>query len=154
MAKYFPESVNDEITDPVVQRFFWKQIRHGIITDAIYCPPELCILFGAQACQGIHGDFNSEVHGAVGTVDPEAELPQRVLNQHGLNSSQWEDRIKNAWMGLKGTPSQTAISDYLNIAQDLEQYGITYFEVTNKKGTRLWLGIHNLGMDVYEFNNR
>lgn len=41
--------------------------------------------------------------------------------------------------------------DYLNIAQDLEQYGITYFEVTNKKGTKLWLGVHNLGMDVYEF---
>ena len=29
------------------------------------------------------------------------------------------------------------------------RYGITYFEVTNKKGTRLWLGVHNLGMDVY-----
>lgn len=34
------------------------------------------------------------------------------------------------------------------------RYGITYFEVTNKKGTRLWLGVHNLGMDVYEFNNK
>ena len=50
--------------------------------------------------------------------------------------------------------SPQAISDYLNIAQDLEMYGVTYFEVTNKKGTKLWLGVHNLGMDIYEFSNK
>ncbi len=47
-----------------------------------------------------------------------------------------------------------AMSDYLNIAQDLEMYGVTYFEVHNKKGTKLWLGVHNLGMDIYEYNNK
>ena len=46
------------------------------------------------------------------------------------------------------------MSDYLNIAQDLEMYGVTFFEVTNKKGTKLWLGVHNLGMDIYEFSNK
>jgi hypothetical protein len=46
------------------------------------------------------------------------------------------------------------VSDYLNIAQDLEMYGVTYFEVTNKKGTKLWLGVHNLGMDIYEYSNK
>lgn len=152
-AKYFPESVADELLDPVLQRLFWKQIKAGIVTDAIYCPPELCVLFAAQACQGTHGDFNPAAHGP-DFLDPEAELPQRVLNQHGLSVAAWEERIKNAWMGLRGIEQGTALMDYLNIAQDLEQYGITYFEVANKKGTRLWLGVHNLGMDVYEFNNR
>jgi hypothetical protein len=33
-------------------------------------------------------------------------------------------------------------------------YGLTYFEVTNKKGTKLWLGVHNLGMDIYEYHNK
>ena len=50
--------------------------------------------------------------------------------------------------------SDQAVSDYLNIAQDLEMYGVTYFEIQNKKGTKLWLGVHNLGMDIYEFNNK
>ena len=65
-----------------------------------------------------------------------------------LHLLQWGERVKNSWATLRGTDGQSAIMDYLNIAQDLEQYGITYFEVTNKKGTRLWLGVHNLGMDV------
>lgn len=82
------------------------------------------------------------------------QLPQRVIDQHGLTLEQWEERVTNAWSGQKGVPPQTAIMDYLNIAQDLEQYGITYFEITNKKGTRLWLGVHNLGMDIYEYSNK
>eukprot|EP00039_Didymoeca_costata_P018853 m.335257 g.335257 ORF g.335257 m.335257 type:complete len:384 (+) comp17554_c0_seq1:140-1291(+) len=152
-AKFFPESVNDEIKTNVIQRLFWKQIKQGIVEDTIYCPPELCVLFAAQAMQFEHGDYDASKHGP-GIVKADKELPARVLGQHGLSPEQWEERIKNAWAKLVGTPRETSIMDYLNIAQDLEQYGITYFEVTNKKGTRLWLGVHNLGMDVYEYNNK
>lgn len=152
-AKFFPESVADELLDPVVQRLFWKQIKQGIVEDTIYCPPELCVLFAAQSMQASLGDYDEALHGP-GTVVPSNELPQRVMGQHGLDISQWEERVKNAWKTLQGTAKETAIMDYLNIAQDLEQYGITYFEVTNKKGTRLWLGVHNLGMDIYEYNNK
>lgn len=95
-----------------------------------------------------------------------------MLSQHQLTKQQWEDRIKHAWLKLRGIPrwesyfddqrwfcqwlqnSNQAISDFLNIAQDLEMYGVTYFEVTNKKGTKLWLGVHNLGMDIYEYGNK
>lgn len=152
-AKFFPESVNDELLDTVVQRIFWKQIKAGIVDDTIYCPPELCVLFAAQSMQALNGDFNADAHGP-GTVIPSNELPQRVIMQHGLDIAQWEERVTNAWKALAGATKETSIMDYLNIAQDLEQYGIMYFEVSNKKGTRLWLGVHNLGMDIYEFNNK
>jgi len=153
-AKYFPESVGDEIINTVVQRLFWRQIKEGIVDDSIYCPPELCVLFAAQAMQFEHGDFDPAVHSPEKTVAVEKELPTRVISQHGLTPPQWGERIINAWQAQRGTPKGEAIMDYLNIAQDLEQYGVTYFEVANKKGTRLWLGVHNLGMDVYEFNNK
>jgi len=152
-AKFFPESVNDELTDPVVQRLFWKQIKEGIVADEIYCPAELCVLFAAQSMQAQLGDYDAANHGP-GTVVVSNELPNRVIEQHGLSSEQWEERIQNAWIQQKGVAQEVAIMDYLNIAQDLEQFGITYFEVTNKKGTRLWLGVHNLGMDIYEWNNK
>lgn len=152
-AKFFPESVNDELTDAVAQRIFWKQIKTGIVNDDIYCPPELCVLFAAQSMQGEHGDHDPAKHGP-GTIIVANQLPQRVIDQHGLTVAQWEERIANAWAGQRGVEPAVAIMDYLNIAQDLEQYGITYFEITNKKGTRLWLGVHNLGMDIYEFTNK
>lgn len=152
-AKFFPEVVNEELTNNTLRRLLWLQIRDGIVKDEIYCPAELCVLFAAQSMQGLHGDFNPALHGP-GFLNPQQELPERVLHQHSLTMPQWEERIKNAWAKLKGIPSNQAVSDYLNIAQDLEMYGVTYFEVTNKKGTKLWLGVHNLGMDIYEYSNK
>lgn len=44
--------------------------------------------------------------------------------------------------------------EYLKIAQDLEMYGVNYFEIKNKKGTDLLLGVDALGLNVYEFSDR
>lgn len=42
-----------------------------------------------------------------------------------------------------------AMIEYLKIAQDLEMYGINYFEIKNKRGTDLWLGVDALGLNIY-----
>jgi len=44
--------------------------------------------------------------------------------------------------------------EYLKIAQDLEMYGVSYFEIKNKKSTDLWLGVDALGLNIYERNDR
>lgn len=44
--------------------------------------------------------------------------------------------------------------EYLKISQDLEMYGVNYFEIKNKKGTDLWLGVDALGLNVYEKEDR
>jgi len=42
----------------------------------------------------------------------------------------------------------------LKIAQDLEMYGVNYFEIKNKKGTKLFLGVDALGLNIYEQNDK
>jgi len=152
-VKFYPESVTDEMKDPVSARLFWKQIKLDIVNGDIYSPPELCVLFAGQSMQAEFGDYDAGKHGA-GTVVVASQLPERVIAQHGLSTDQWEERVVNAWKAQSGVPQDVAVMDYLTIAQDLEQYGITYFEIRNKKGTRLWLGVHNLGMDIYEEHNK
>merc|ERR1719318_1255078 len=44
--------------------------------------------------------------------------------------------------------------EYLKIAQDLEMYGVNYFEIKNKKRTELWLGVDALGLNIYEKEDR
>ena len=44
---------------------------------------------------------------------------------------------------------EDAMMEYLKISQDLEMYGVNYFEIRNKKGTDLWLGVDALGLNVY-----
>lgn len=44
--------------------------------------------------------------------------------------------------------------EYLKIAQDLEMYGVNYFDIKNKRGTDLLLGVDALGLNVYEKDDR
>ena len=40
------------------------------------------------------------------------------------------------------------------MAQDLETYGISYFDIKNKKGSDLVLGVDCLGINVYKKEER
>lgn len=33
-------------------------------------------------------------------------------------------------------------------------YGVNYFNIKNKKGSELWLGVDALGLNIYEQNDR
>merc|ERR1711887_135633 len=35
-----------------------------------------------------------------------------------------------------------------------EMYGVNYFEIKNKKGTELWLGVDALGLNIYDKEDR
>jgi len=52
------------------------------------------------------------------------------------------------------TCREDAVLEYLKVAQDLEMYGITYFEIRNKKGTELLLGVGALGVNIYENSDK
>ncbi|XP_051941275.1 ezrin-like isoform X2 [Hippocampus zosterae] len=74
----------------------------------------------------------------------------RVLEQHSLSKDQWEDKIQVWHEEHRCMLKDEAIIEYLKIAQDLEMYGVNYFEIKNKKSTDLWLGVDALGLNIYE----
>lgn len=49
---------------------------------------------------------------------------------------------------------EDAMMEYLKLAQDLEMYGVNYFDIKNKKGTELWLGVDALGLNIYEKDDK
>lgn len=49
---------------------------------------------------------------------------------------------------------EEAMLEFLKISQDLEMYGVNYFEIRNKKGTPLWLGVDALGLNIYGKEDR
>ena len=44
---------------------------------------------------------------------------------------------------------EEAVLEYLKITQDLEMYGVNFFEIKNRKSTDLWLGVDALGLNIY-----
>ena len=124
-------------------------MKNGILSDEIYCPPETSVLLASYAVQAKYGDYNPETH-KNDCLQNDRLLPQRVTDQHKLSREQWEERITNWWAEHKDMPREDAMLEYLKIAQDLEMYGVNYFEIKNKKGTDLWLGVDALGLNIYE----
>uniref|UniRef100_A0A2K5NSJ8 FERM domain-containing protein n=1 Tax=Cercocebus atys TaxID=9531 RepID=A0A2K5NSJ8_CERAT len=124
-----------ELIQEIIQRLF--------LQDEMYCPPEAAVILASCAVQTKCGDYNKEIH-KPGYLANDRLLPQHVLEQHKLTKEQWEERIQNGHEEHR-----------LKIAQDLEIYGVNYFEIKNKKGgTELWLGVDALSLNVYEHDDK
>ncbi|XP_030223991.1 moesin isoform X2 [Gadus morhua] len=148
-GKFYPEDVADELIQETTQRLFFLQVKESILNDDIYCPPETAVLLASYAVQTKHGDYRKDYH-IPGYLAKEKLLPQRVLEQHKLNNSQWEERIQVWHQEHKGMLREDGMVEYLKIAQDLEMYGVNYFNIKNKKGSDLWLGVDALGLNIYD----
>lgn len=152
-AKFYPEDVSEELIQGITQRLFYLQVKESILNEECYCPPETSVLLASYACQAKYGDYTPDVHQS-GFLASERLLPQRVHEQHRMSRAQWEERITNWYAEHRGMLREDAMLEFLKIAQDLEMYGVNYFEIKNKKGTSLWLGVDALGLNIYEYNDR
>lgn len=152
-AKFYPEDVAEELIQDITLRLFYLQVKNAILSDEIYCPPETSVLLASYAVQARHGDFIKATHGA-GFLTNDRLLPQRVIDQHKMSKDEWETSITTWWQEHRGMLREDAMMEYLKIAQDLEMYGVNYFEIRNKKGTELWLGVDALGLNIYEKDDK
>ncbi|KAM9355624.1 ezrin a [Pholidichthys leucotaenia] len=152
-VKFYPEDVYSELIQDVTTRLFFLQVKQEILDEEVYCPPESAVLLASYAVQAKYGEYNKSVH-YPGYLSNERLLPKRVLDQHKLSKEQWEERIQ-VWHEEHGSMlKEEAMMEYLKIAQDLEMYGVNYFDIKNKKGTDLWLGVDALGLNIYESQDK
>ncbi|XP_034051478.1 ezrin a [Thalassophryne amazonica] len=147
-VRYYPEDVAEELIQDITRKLFFLQVKEDILSDAVYCPPECAVLLASYVVQAKFGDYNKSLH-VSGYLTSEHLLPKRVLEQHKLSKDQWEERIQIWHEEHRLMTKEEAMIEYLKIAQDLEMYGINYFEIKNKKGTELWLGVDAQGLNIY-----
>uniref|UniRef100_H2Z108 FERM domain-containing protein n=1 Tax=Ciona savignyi TaxID=51511 RepID=H2Z108_CIOSA len=151
-AKFHPEDVAEELIQEITQRLFFIQVKDGILSDEVYCPPETSVLLASYAVQAKYGTYNADRHKPYLAND--RLLPQRLYEQHKMTKEQWEERIQT-WHCEHGVMNrEDAMIEYLKIAQDLEMYGVNYFEIQNKKRTKLLLGVDALGLNIYESSDK
>uniref|UniRef100_A0A8C6THC5 FERM domain-containing protein n=1 Tax=Neogobius melanostomus TaxID=47308 RepID=A0A8C6THC5_9GOBI len=131
-VKFFPEDVSEELIQEITQKLFFLQVKEAILNDDNYCPPETAVLLASYAVQAKYADYSQDSH-RPGYLGSERLLPQRVLEQHKLTKEQWEERIQKWHMEHTGLLREDAMMEYLKIAQDLEMYGVNYFQIKNKK---------------------
>lgn len=73
-----------------------------------------------------------------------------TLDNHDLSIAEWEERISKWHLKLRNTSFIDAIVEYLDIAQDVELYGASIFEVETKNQVRQWISLDAVGLNIYE----
>lgn len=154
IAKFFPENVQDELIQEITQHLFFLQIKQAILSMEYYCPPEASVLLASYYVQAKYGDYDDSVWNNTGMLTSEDLLPQRVIEQYSMTPEMWFERIKTWYADHKGMSRDESEMEYLKIAQDLDQLGVNYFPIANKKHSDLWLGITSLGLNIYEKENK
>merc|ERR1719228_889880 len=89
-----------------------------------------------------------------GYLNSDNLLPPVVVNDHKLSREEWEEKIAKFHAKHNGMSRAEAMMEYLKVAQDLETYGISYFDIKNKKGSDLVLGVDCLGINIYKKEER
>ena len=153
LAKFYPEDVSEELVQEVTQHLFFLQVKQNILNMDLYCAPEASVLLVSYAVQAKYGDFDENTY-QPGLIANDDLLPQRVIDQYKMTLEMWEEKIKIWYADHKGMSRDEAEMEYLKIAQDLDMYGVNYFQIFNKKDSDLWLGVTNLGLSIYEHDNK
>jgi len=154
-VKFYPEDVEEELIVEPTQRMFYLQVRNDILCGDIFVPDETSVLLASYACQVKYGDFQTNL------LENENEglykdhlLPERVVEKHSLSKAEWVSKIVHMYREHRDMLREDAMMEYLKVAQDLEMYGVSYFNITNKKGTALVLGLDALGVNIYNQSDK
>lgn len=78
----------------------------------------------------------------------------RVTKQYAMDESDWNSSIVNMWIKHRGLDKEEVMLEYLKLVQNLEMYGVTYFNIKNRKGTDVLLGVTSLGLNIYKTEDR
>lgn len=73
-----------------------------------------------------------------------------TLDNHDLSLNEWEDRISKWHLKLRDASFMDAIVEYLDIAQDVELYGASVFEVEAQSHVRKWISLDAVGLNIYD----
>lgn len=153
LAKFYPESVDEELVQEITQHLFFLQVKKKILDEEIFCSPEASVLLASYAVLAKYGEYDRSLH-TPGFLAQDELLPKKVINQYQLTQPMWEERITNWYKGHQGMTRDEAEMEYLKIAQDLEMYGVNYFPIKDKKGVDFLLGVDALGLKIFEPNDK
>lgn len=146
-AKFFPEDVSEELIQEVTRRLFFLQVKEDILSEKTFTPAETAVLLASYALQAKHGRCNKDIH-TTETLKNERLVPERFVRDNLIDNV--ASRCLQWWSEHETLSREEAMIDYLKAAQDLEMYGVNYFEIKNKRGTELHLGVDALGLNIYE----
>ncbi|XP_034408071.1 tyrosine-protein phosphatase non-receptor type 13 [Cyclopterus lumpus] len=132
---------------------YYLQLRRDLLEDRLHCNEETGLFLAALALQAEFGDYMPELYGK-NYYQPEHYVSKRMLEKLALPN------VKEELPRLHASHAQIlpeeAETEYLKIAQQLQEYGVLFHRVGREKRPvmgELVLGVCSKGIIVYEMKN-
>ena len=174
VVKFYPEDITQELIQQITRHLFYLQVKQEILNMDIYCPPDTAAHLASLALQAKFGDYEYLLSSSDSVnLESEALLPLSCFQKVELSRSDWFDRIVALWRTHASLTREEAEIAYLKHAQDLDMFGLSFFEISKMQGAaksssspssavsttdqapiaaELWLGIDSLGIRFYKKN--
>lgn len=144
------------------------------MSGKIYCPTETAVLLASYACVAKYGPYDPKTCPKSLPID--RLIPGKYVSnfnslllhylllyhwffsdffreQYSQTDEQWYETIVSYYKDHHDLSPEEGMVQYLQVAQDLEMYGVEKFNIKNKKHTPLVLGVDALGLSVYQPDN-
>ncbi|XP_043193381.1 radixin-like [Amphibalanus amphitrite] len=154
MVRFWPSDVPAHVTDEQALALLFRQLQAAIGSGELSCPFSTAAQLAAYAAQVQFGDYSDHcrhTHYQDSVQPPTVVGPQEHrCSLTGEAHAAWQMKVACLHRRLTGTSQREALTKYFQLAQGLDGYGVTYFDVTTERGDHVWLGVTAHGVGVYE----
>lgn len=147
MIRFYPSTV-EEVEEGGDLKLVFEQCKEAIMTNAIYCPPELCLLLASYCLQAEYGDSPPFDKVPINSLVPGQAREARPT----LTPKAWLEAVKSWHKDHRGLDLRNAMSEYIRLVQSLSMYGVSYFPVS-WMGSPVYLGVCPKGVNIYYDSN-
>eukprot|EP01112_Ceratiomyxa_fruticulosa_P011917 TRINITY_DN3279_c0_g2_i1.p1 TRINITY_DN3279_c0_g2~~TRINITY_DN3279_c0_g2_i1.p1 ORF type:complete len:824 (+),score=138.28 TRINITY_DN3279_c0_g2_i1:170-2641(+) len=153
--KYWKRLKNME--DPVAIHLIYMHVHYNIVNGWFSCTEAQALRLASYELQASYGDYNPALHkpGFLDVIGLSQFLPPEYRPSENLSlSHHTQARLFAMHSQYRGISKQEAEQRYIEIAEQLPTYGITFFKVTHETNGPLYLGIAEEGAYTFSLAQR
>eukprot|EP00043_Microstomoeca_roanoka_P017841 m.187570 g.187570 ORF g.187570 m.187570 type:complete len:803 (-) comp16714_c0_seq3:1065-3473(-) len=157
--RFYPVDVTQVLQYVTLYQTFLAA-RRSVVNNELEISNKDAFMLASLGMQAIHGDYDGTKHTpeVVGKEDliPEANKDD-IIRTSDIKISNigtfWAEEVIRVWKSLRGILRHLAVLKYMQIVQKHSQFAMKRFDIKNKNGTPLVLGVHPRGLYCFRLSN-
>lgn len=149
--RFFPEESTKNVIMDNTRKFFYYQLRDDILNNKIPASPEQVEILAGYSMAAKFGAWSSKDHPS-GYLEGQKYLPKDMLDHGSRPENEWEERVTHWHKIFSDKPHYECIEGYMENAENLDQYGISYYTVSSSDKI-FYLGVNPRGINFYHLND-
>eukprot|EP01147_Barroeca_monosierra_P004399 gene4399-6671_t len=157
--RFYPVDVTQVLQYVTLYQTFLAA-RRAVVSNELEVSNKDAFVLASLSMQAILGDYDEAEH-SVEVVSKQQLIPEAnkddIIKTSNINISNistfWAEEVIRVWKSLRGILRHLAVLKYMQIVQKHSQFAMKKFDIKNKNGTPLVLGVHPRGLYCFRLSN-